>query len=208
MGTRRLQPSCEGSRNRFPFEPSGFLPDSRGEFRCVLLPAHCCAQNSCVSTTKNITTKNTYEILCINMNLKSDNQFCIGIWDLCVSEVVYFHLKYSLHFESIPCAHTCFIFIKLWLHSFWEVMEMTKARKSGRLKWPYHTMSVVITSLFRISRPILTLFGNGSIMMTSSNGNIFRVTGHLCGEFTGPRWIPRTKASDTELWCFLWSASE
>ena len=23
-----------------------------------------------------------------------------------------------------------------------------------------------------------------------------------------PRWIPRTKASDAELWCFLWSASE
>ena len=45
-------------------------------------------------------------------------------------------------------------------------------------------------------------------MMTSSNGNIFRVTGHLCGEFTGPRWIPHTKASDAELWCFLWSAPE
>ena len=45
-------------------------------------------------------------------------------------------------------------------------------------------------------------------MMTSSNGNIFRVTGHLCGEFTGPRWIPRTKASDAELWCFLWSLKE
>ena len=45
-------------------------------------------------------------------------------------------------------------------------------------------------------------------MMTSSNGNIFRVTGHLCGEYTGPRWIPRTMASDAELWCFLWSASE
>ena len=29
---------------------------------------------------------------------------------------------------------------------------------------------------------------------SSSIGNIFRVTGHLCGEFTGPRWIPRTKA--------------
>ena len=39
-------------------------------------------------------------------------------------------------------------------------------------------------------------------------GNIFRVTGHLYGEFTGPRWIPRTKASDAELWYFLWSASE
>ena len=37
-------------------------------------------------------------------------------------------------------------------------------------------------------------------MMASSNGNIFRVTGHLCGEFTGHRGIPRTKASDTEFW--------
>ena len=40
--------------------------------------------------------------------------------------------------------------------------------------------------------------------MTSSNGNILRVTGPLCGEFTGLRWIPRTKASDAELWYFLW----
>ena len=47
---------------------------------------------------------------------------------------------------------------------------------------------------------------NSLNMMTSSNGNIFRVTGHLCGEFTGPRWIPRSKASNAELWCFLWSA--
>ena len=41
------------------------------------------------------------------------------------------------------------------------------------------------------------------LMMTSSNGNIFRVTGHLCGEFTGPRLIPRTKASDADLWFFF-----
>ena len=45
-------------------------------------------------------------------------------------------------------------------------------------------------------------------MMTSSNGNIFRVTGHLCGKFTGHRWISHTKASDAELWCLLWSAPE
>ena len=38
--------------------------------------------------------------------------------------------------------------------------------------------------------------------MTSSNGNIFRVTDLLCGEFTGHRWIPLTKASDAEVWCF------
>ena len=34
------------------------------------------------------------------------------------------------------------------------------------------------------------------------------VTGHLCGEFTGHRWISHTKASDAERWCFLWSAHE
>ena len=44
--------------------------------------------------------------------------------------------------------------------------------------------------------------------MTSSNGNIFRVAGLLCGEFTGHRWVPRTKVSDAELCGFLWSASE
>ena len=43
-------------------------------------------------------------------------------------------------------------------------------------------------------------------MMTSLN--ILRVTGPLCGEFTGHRWIPLTKTSDAELWCFLWSAPE
>ena len=49
-------------------------------------------------------------------------------------------------------------------------------------------------------------------MMTSSNGNLFRVTGTLWWETTENRtayqWTSLTKASDTELWCFLWSASE
>ena len=40
-------------------------------------------------------------------------------------------------------------------------------------------------------------------MMTSSNGNIFWVTGHLCEEFTGHRWSPRTKASDAEFDVFF-----
>ena len=43
-------------------------------------------------------------------------------------------------------------------------------------------------------------------MLTSSNVNIFRVTGPIRGEFTGHRWIPYAQASGAELWCFLWSA--
>ena len=50
---------------------------------------------------------------------------------------------------------------------------------------------------------VITIF-----MMTSSNGNSFRVSGHLCREFTGRQWIPLTQDSDAELWCFLWSAPE
>ena len=42
--------------------------------------------------------------------------------------------------------------------------------------------------------------------MMSPNGNIFCLTGPLYGEFTGRRWIHRTKATDAQLCCFLWSA--
>ena len=40
-------------------------------------------------------------------------------------------------------------------------------------------------------------------MMTSWNVNIFRITGYLYGEFTGHRWIPRTKAIDADLDVFI-----
>ena len=40
-------------------------------------------------------------------------------------------------------------------------------------------------------------------MMTPSNGDIVRVTGPVCGEFTGHPWIPCTKANEAELWCFF-----
>ena len=51
---------------------------------------------------------------------------------------------------------------------------------------------------------ILAWAGGFEPIMTSSNGNTFRVTGPLCGH----RWISCTKASDVELWCCLWSAPE
>ena len=49
-------------------------------------------------------------------------------------------------------------------------------------------------------------------IMTSSNRNFLRATGALGGGgdwgLTGHWWIPLTKASYVELWCFLWSAPE
>ena len=40
-------------------------------------------------------------------------------------------------------------------------------------------------------------------MMTSSNGRFFRVTGPLCGEFTGHRWISLIKGQYCGLWYFF-----
>ena len=62
------------------------------------------------------------------------------------------------------------------------------------LDQPLHGLKIITRM------PTLT---NSKAMMTSSNGNIFRVTGHLCGEFTGHRWIPHTKASDAEFDVFF-----
>ena len=47
------------------------------------------------------------------------------------------------------------------------------------------------------------IYGWKNVMMTSSNVDIFRVTGPLWGELTGDRWILLTKANDAELWCFF-----
>ena len=99
----------------------------------------------------------------------------------------------------------------------------TYCKKYGVFWWSCDTISLKLhfTEFFLINtngghekctRPFFTLWQTkgyfGQSLMTSSNGNIFRVIGLLCGEFTGHRWIPQTKANDAELWCFLWFALE
>ena len=60
-------------------------------------------------------------------------------------------------------------------------------------------LSSIVRYIPRAVNMVHTMFSfvvvwNWSILstcvMTSSNGSIFRITGHLCGKFTGPRWIP------------------
>ena len=67
--------------------------------------------------------------------------------------------------------------------------------------WKSLNLLPVFSSLYRHN---LTLRCPAHSMMTSSDGNISRVTGPLCGEFTGHRWIPHTKASDAGLWYFFY----
>ena len=77
---------------------------------------------------------------------------------------------------------------------------------------PFRMLSIVLIFTWRDlfiyfsqlhrSIPSIPYWTHSQYMMTSSNRNIFRVTGPLWGEFTGHRRIP-LKASDVELWCFL-----
>ena len=91
----------------------------------------------------------------------------------------------------------------------WNILWPTYSAKysiRSRITWLFvkkQTKKTIITSS-QVSYWIAWLWITGALplktdrifvrmsfaMVTSSNENIFRVTGHLCGEFTGPRWVP------------------
>ena len=73
----------------------------------------------------------------------------------------------------------------------WNWKYTRGTRKLSPLRQPYSPL----TSLTRSAKCVP--------MMTSSNGSIFRVTGPLWGASTGHRWIPFTKANDSELGYFF-----
>ena len=59
------------------------------------------------------------------------------------------------------------------------------------LIWLHNLLLWLIIYIYPYSRLVHWHMGGTIItMMTSSNGNIFRVTGPLCGEFTGPGEFP------------------
>ena len=90
----------------------------------------------------------------------------------------------------------------IWLNNSWIPSALWSGKHGGCQLWCYCFEHYLHHS--EVLRYKAQCFNSKNLslnMMTSSNGNIFRVTGHLCGEFTGPRWIPHTKASDAELWC-------
>ena len=61
-----------------------------------------------------------------------------------------------------------------------------------------------LTTVVDSGRAVNRLSERWMLKATSCGRNC--VTGPLCGEFTADRWIPRTKASGAEFWCFLWFA--
>ena len=111
-----------------------------------------------------------------------------------------------------PCGILCLI-----VHMIASRYMINKARVKRLVSYSFKNALVCSCAVFIICKvgssdqyvyPPVRHFQIVPDMMTASNGNIFHVTGPLRGEFTGQRWIPLTKASDAELWCFLWSAPD
>ena len=78
---------------------------------------------------------------------------------------------------------------------WFEVNRCAPMRVNGLTAFHTNTQqtpTVVNTPIHIFSPDFIKI--NVLIMMTSSNGNIFRVTGHLCREFTGPGAFPTQRA--------------
>ena len=121
-----------------------------------------------------------------------------------IESVMYWNQTYkpplTTHFPTNKTSNTCPLVV--------TIME-DRPRSNHRFHHNTYCSTKTLTITVRINSLVLwEIIGLAQYMMTSSNGNIFRVTGPLCGEFTGPRWIPCTKASDAELRFFLWSEPE
>ena len=126
------------------------------------------------------------------------------------------HANYIyMYYIYISITYSLLLFLRLPLRLVGRVVQFTGCRflvTNLRIYWINCTLRGIIV---RVSPTGKTgfyhqrfLFHHANIMMTSPSGKFFHVTAPLCGEFAGHGWIPLTKASDAELWCFLWSAPE
>ena len=127
-----------------------------------------------------------------------------------------FHLRLTpgqwMPKDSIDYIFTLgFVSVGLWMTRLSQTTNhhLTKCRLNSNMSlqstWTviWHNVFVSVSTARVDSWSVLE-----NHLMTSTNGNIFHVTGPLWGESSGRRWIPLTKAIDAELLCFLWSMAE
>ena len=158
--------------------------------------------SQCITTTKHSKTKT----VCIFLGI-----YCNRRHDRTKTEHVIKRAYSTLHLDSPDDILPLNIGLKKPFISW--VDKKTKMLSIGfqpiELLSRYHEFTSAPSALMGYSYEIRNHIVQSLIlMMTLSNGNTFRVTGPLCREFTGHRWIPLTKASDAELWCFLWFVLE
>ena len=108
------------------------------------------------------------------------------------SDAIWHHRTWSTLVEATACYLTV---PSRYLNQCWLIISELLCHPFECASW----QEMLKISLLGMSLNI------SNFVMTSSNGNIFRVTGPLWGESTGHQWIPLIKVSDAELSSFLWS---
>ena len=109
--------------------------------------------------------------------------------------IIYYYISCSNTLSSYMIISTDSV-SGLWI-SFRNIFTVTET------SWGWFNMNM-LSHQYR--SPIINIRRSHPLMMTWSNGNIFRFIGPLWGKSTGDRWIPLTKASDAELWYLLFCA--
>ena len=110
-----------------------------------------------------------------------------------VIEIIYFHSRKCVcKMAAISSRPRCVrpICTKQWLGATFEPRRhlTSLVHNESTLSFLYQDDCDLIFEVSFLERKANQFWRN--LMMTSSNGNIFRVTGPLCGEFTGPGEFP------------------
>ena len=116
---------------------------------------------------------------------------CLCVMEWCrVSHEEGFQLPVSLHgMEKIQNTRICISSNKS-LHVDVRTHEWPRGRTVGTFGEFWICLMIFYSSYVNAKCNIMLQYSKPHIMMTSSNGTIFRVTGPLCGEFTGPGEFP------------------
>ena len=105
------------------------------------------------------------------------------------------HLSLNLKESDVRTTHRdlCNVVLNLivspWVYTWCDLEFCTQLKIDVCFLCGIATVIIILTEIWST----IIIVEPRHHMMTSSNGNIFRVTGHLCGEFTGPRWVPAQK---------------
>ena len=125
-----------------------------------------------------------------------------------------FNKENKMHLKPLPatCQLPCFslnMFYRALCWCMWGLLCTYLLTPKPYLLRAIFTLSTdrYCRLFMRPSRALLLCF-IGLNMMTSSKWKHFPRYWPVVRGIHRSRWIPHTKASDAEFWCFLWSASE
>ena len=98
-----------------------------------------------------------------------------------------------------------FLRVQLTIFQYWFRLWLGAVQATSHYLnqwWLVYRHIYASPDLNEFMKSVQLIWRSDNSNMIASNGNIFHVTGPLCGESTSHLWISLTKAGDAELWFF------